>query len=163
VLDEAVVRPAARHQLVVTAFFDDPRVLDHDDPVGVAHGAQAMGDDDRRAALHQARERGLHGGFALGVEVRRRLVEDQHARVRDDRARERDPLLLPARELRAALADRGVVAIGEARDEVVRERVLRGGFDLGLRRHGHRAVRDVVADRSGEQDRLLRHHRERAA
>ena len=49
---------------------------------------------------------------ALGVAVERagRLVEDQDARVAQDRARDRDPLALAARQARAALADRRIVA-----------------------------------------------------
>ena len=43
--------------------------------------------------------------LALGVEVARRLVEDQDLRRREDRARDRQPLLLAARQLHAALAD----------------------------------------------------------
>ena len=43
------------------------------------------------------------------VEVAGRLVREQHARARDERARDRDPLLLAARELRrpvpAAIGD----------------------------------------------------------
>jgi hypothetical protein len=68
-LDEAVVRPAPRHQLVVTPFFDNARVLDHDDAIRVPHGREPMRDDDRRAALHQTRKRRLHLRLALGVEV----------------------------------------------------------------------------------------------
>ena len=43
----------------------------------------------------------------LGVEVRQRLVEQQHVGPDDQRARQRDALLLAARELRAAGARRG--------------------------------------------------------
>ena len=41
---------------------------------------------------------GLHA--QLGVEVRERLVHQERLRPADDRARERDALALPARELR---------------------------------------------------------------
>ena len=59
--------------------------------------------------------------LALGrrVDRRRRVVEDQDARVRDDRARDRDALALAARERQAALADARVVAGGKPLDEVV--------------------------------------------
>ena len=52
----------------------------------------------------------LHLLAELEVERAERLVEQQHARVVDERARERDALLLPARELArlAALAAREV-------------------------------------------------------
>ena len=44
-----------------------------------------------------------HLDAQLGVEIRQRLVEQQHARPDDDRARERDALLLAARELAGEL------------------------------------------------------------
>src|SRR5256885_11321292 len=47
----------------------------------------------------------------------RRLVQHQHGRVAQNRARDRDPLLLAAREPVAALAHERVVALGERRDE----------------------------------------------
>ena len=42
-------------QLGVRALGDDPAVLDDRDPVGEADGRQAVGDDQRRPALHQRR------------------------------------------------------------------------------------------------------------
>ncbi len=58
----------------------------------------------------------------LGADVdrARRLVEDQDARVGEQRARERDELALAEREPRAALAELRVVAVLEPRDELVR-------------------------------------------
>ena len=58
-------------------------------------------DDDRRAALRrEAREEVDHVGAGLRVEVAGRLVGEDHARLDDERARDRDALLLAARELR---------------------------------------------------------------
>ena len=57
--------------------------------------------------------------LALAVEARRGLVEDQDARVGENRARDRDALALPARQLDAALADDRVVALLELLDELV--------------------------------------------
>ena len=51
-----------------------------------------------------------HLDAQLGVEVRQRLVEQQHARLDDDRARQRDALLLAARELAGKL----LLVAGEA-------------------------------------------------
>ena len=45
---------------------------------------------------------------------RRRVVEDQHARIDDQRARDREPLALAARERDPALADHRVVAVRAA-------------------------------------------------
>ena len=67
----------------------------------------------------------LQDRFALVVERTRRLVEDQDARVREQRAGDRHALALPARKARALLADDGVVAFGQLADELVRAGELR--------------------------------------
>jgi len=43
-----------------------------------------------------------HVGTQLGVEVRKRFVEQQHGRREHEGARQRDPLLLAAGQLRGA-------------------------------------------------------------
>ena len=53
--------------------------------------------------------------FVMGVERAGRFVEDQDARVLEQDARDRQPLALAARELVAALADDGVVAVAAGR------------------------------------------------
>ena len=61
-------------------------------------------------------ERLLDGALGLHVERAGGLVEDEHGRVAQDRARDRDALLLAAGEAVAALADDGVVAVGQRGD-----------------------------------------------
>ena len=60
--------------------------------------------------------------LALGVDVERRgrLVEDQDRRRLEDGAGDGDALLLAAGEFQAALADLGLVAVGQRLDEVGR-------------------------------------------
>ena len=65
-------------------------------------------DQPARAPGRQVLE---HAPLGLGVERRGRLVEDQDRRVLQHRARDRDALALAGRELRAALAERRVVAV----------------------------------------------------
>ncbi len=55
-----------------------------------------MGDRDRRAAFGELVERLLHEPLGLRVERARRLVEHEDRRIAQDRARDRDALLLPA-------------------------------------------------------------------
>ena len=152
----------ARHQFVVRADLDDPAALQDDQAVGLAQGAQAVGDGDRRAALDQVVERLLDLPLGLGVDRRGRLVEDQDARVDQQRAGDRDPLPLAARERLAALADQRVVAVRQPEDELVRVRGARRGDDLRARRVGP-AVGDVLGDRAEEQERLLQHDADVAA
>ena len=51
--------------------------------------------------LHQVGQRPLHQHFGLGVQVRRGFVQDQDRRILEQRARDRQPLPLPAAELDA--------------------------------------------------------------
>ena len=87
-------------------------------------------------------------------EVASSRIED--ARVGDQRARERDQLALPGRQLHAALADLGVVA-----ERQVARRTRRRRRRRPPRRSPRRRVRaaegDVLADRAAEQEALLRH------
>ena len=58
-----------------------------------------LDDDERRARpLGHARDRVAHLAHALGVEVGRRLVEQDEPRAHREHARQREALLLPTRE-----------------------------------------------------------------
>ena len=136
------------------ALLDDPAAVEHDDSAGLADRRQAVGDDDRRASGEQAAQARLDAPLRVEVDVRGRLVEDQDARVGDERAGERDELALAGRQLRAALADGRLVAVLEALDELVGADGAGGGAHLVVRRV--RAPEgDVVADRAAEQEALL--------
>ncbi len=88
---------------------------------------QPVRDHERRASAHEVLERALDERLGLGVERGRRLVEQQHPRVAHERARDREPLALAARQARAALADDGVPALGLRVDDLERVRVAQGG------------------------------------
>ena len=100
-------------------------------------------------------ERLLDEPLGLRVERARRLVEDEDRRVAQDRPRDRHPLLLAAREAVAALADDGVVAVGQRRDHVVDARSGGRGFELLVGRVRLREAQ-VLAHRRVEEVRLLR-------
>ena len=104
----------------------------------------------------------LDAALGVQVDVRGRLVEDEDARVGGQRAGERDELALAGRQLRAALADRRVVAVLERRDELVGADGARRGADL-LERRVRAAEGDVLGDRAAEQEALLRDDAELAA
>ena len=105
-------RPLRHRQFGETAHLDDPALVHEDDQVGVAHGGQAVGDDEGGAACAQAVDRFLDARLGLDVERAGRLVEHQDRRVLEDGAGDRDALALAARQLAAALADERVVAVG---------------------------------------------------
>ena len=97
------------------AALDDPAGVEHDDLVGVADRGQPVGDGDGGAAGRQGVDGLLYGALGAGVEGAGGLVEDEDRRVAQDGAGDGEALLLAAGEAVAALADEGVVAVGQAR------------------------------------------------
>ena len=95
-----------------------PAEVEDRDPVGeVAHDAEVVRDEEVRDALvaleldEQVEDRRLH----RDVERRGRLVADDDPRLAGERARDRDPLLEAARELRRAHRQ---VALGQPTERI---------------------------------------------
>ena len=86
-LDKVCVYAAALHQFGMRALLGYTSLIDDIYAVGIVDRAQAVGYDYRCAALQQSRECILHELFALGVECRRGLVEDQYRRGSSNIAR----------------------------------------------------------------------------
>ncbi len=110
-------RAAGREQLGGRALLDDPPPRQHDGAVGRLDGREALRRDQHRATgdgRPQAREQRPLG---LGVDGRQRVVQHEHAGVGEQHAGQGDPLALAAREVDAALADQGVVAVRQLVDE----------------------------------------------
>ena len=91
----------------------DAAVVQHQDQVRVAHGADALGDDEHRAPARadETVERLADGRFGLCVDRRGAVVEDQQARIDEQGARDRQPLALAARQADAAFADERLVPL----------------------------------------------------
>src|ERR1051326_3564538 len=156
------VAAAASDQRVVGAVLDQAAALDGDDAIRRPHGGEPVGDDKHGAALGNFLHVALDDALALRVERAGRLVEDENARIGDERARDGDALALAARERGAALADDGVVALGELEDEIMRAGEPRRR-DHALERHARIGERDVLAHRAVEQHVLLQHDADLAA
>src|SRR5262250_1786318 len=77
----AVDAVRACEELSVPARLHDVPLVHHDHAIGAPDGAQAVGDDEEGPPLHQVGQGILDEGLALGIEFRRRLVEDQDRRV----------------------------------------------------------------------------------
>ena len=77
------------HQLVVRALFDDPAVLEHEDPVGVGIVLRRWAMTKLVRPCISARRLALDQPLALGVEVAGGLVEDEDLRVGQDGAGDR--------------------------------------------------------------------------
>jgi hypothetical protein len=107
---------------------------------------------DARLLLH-ADELELHLLAQLGVERCERLVEQQHLRMRDEGARDRDTLALPARELvRKSLVEAREADVGERLVDLAR------GFGRGRPGHAQRE-RDVALDGHVREQRVALEHR----
>ena len=100
----------ARHRrrledLLRRPLLDDAAVVEDDDPVGDPPGeVHLVGDDDHGHALvGQRLHDAQHLADRLGIERRGRLVEQHQRRLHRERAGDRDPLLLAARQRRRML------------------------------------------------------------
>ena len=109
------VQRASGDELVVGALLDDDPAIEHHDPVGQMQRRLTVRDQQRRATGHDTAERVVHRRLDPRVDRAGGVVEDEDARVVEDRSRERDPLALTARQGQAALADRGVVSARQLR------------------------------------------------
>ena len=67
-VDHLPVAAALAHERAVVAFLDDLASFDHDDLVGVAHGRQAVGNDERGAPLGESGQSVLDGLLCLGID-----------------------------------------------------------------------------------------------
>src|SRR5690606_10662362 len=100
-------------ELVVAALFDDGAPVEDDEAVHAGDGAEAVGDDEGGAALHQAPQGVLDEELALRVERAGRLVEEQDRGVAQDGPGEGDALALAAGEFDAPLPHQGGETVGE--------------------------------------------------
>ena len=117
-----------------------------------AHDAEVLLDEQHRRQLGEPLEHAGDVGDERGRETLRRLVDEQHAVVVQERARDRDHLLLAAGERSGAL----LPALLELREELVDEVVARLCVALG--------EAEVLCDReAGEDVAVLRHVADAAA
>src|SRR5438309_8240469 len=116
-LPQLGVEAAFVEELIMGAALDDLPLVEHDDLVGFDDGRKPVGDHDRRPAFGDLVERFLDGLLSAAVERAGRFVEHEDRRVLEQRAGDRDPLLLAARKLEATLADHRFIFLREYRDE----------------------------------------------
>src|SRR6516162_8120691 len=126
--DEQVLRPIVKLERRADLFHQ--AVMHDHDAVGERHRLDLiMGDVDGRGlqALVQFLDFGAHGDAKLGVEIRQRLVEQEHLRIAHDGAAHGDALALAAGELARIAAEQGAKAENIGRP-------AHALLDLGLRR-----------------------------
>ena len=146
------------HQLVVSALLDDVSLVHYHDAVTHTNAAQTMSHhhDAQSLLLANAIQRLLNDLFTLTVQRTRRLVQHQHARVTQQRASNRDSLLLTSRQRRTQLTNICVVTLRELTNEPICLHQLRCLHHLFLARV-HTTIQQILANRSTEQHGLLRH------
>ena len=125
--------------------------------VGMFDGGQAVCNDQRGAALHQALQRVLHQPFGFGVERRGCFVQNQDGRILVQGPRNGQPLTLSARELCGVVADDGVDALGQSGDMPCQ---VRGFQAVAHPLFVHRgSQRHIGGNAVVEHDHVLAHHR----
>src|SRR5713226_6904721 len=149
-------------QFLMSALLRHHACLQHDDLVSIANSAEPVRDGNNRPSLHKPFQGFDYEPLGFGVESGRRLVEDKNRCVTNDGAGDSDPLPLASRKSEAPLPYHGVVALWHSGNELVGVGELRSFFDLFLGRAGP-SVGDVVAYRSTEQYRVLKHEPDLAA
>ena len=159
VLVERPIEATALQQLVMGAVVDQPSALQDQDHIRGQDRGEAVGDHERRPTAEERPQRRLDELLRERVEVGRGLVQDDNARVLQDHPGDRHALLLAAAEPVAALADDGVVSVGQRTDELLRVGRAGRGLDLFLARLGP-CVQEVVAHRRVEEERVLEDHAE---
>ena len=132
---------------------NDPALIDEDDLVGEGNARRAVGDyDNRRRQLRVAQpleDSRLHRRINSGSGV----VQNQQARLADQRPRQGNPLPLPAGETRAPFAKYGVIAFRQFEDEFVGAGEFCGSNHLLIIREHSES--DIAAYRVIEEERLL--------
>ena len=139
-------------QRVVAAVLHDPAAVEHKDTVTVTDGGEPVGNDHPCAA---------HGVQRLGdlplrpvVQRARRLVKEQELRLRRDRARDHQPLLLSAGDAASALGDHRIHPHGHGSDIVGDPGRFRG-FPGLVDGEARRSENDIGVDIALEEAALL--------
>ena len=144
------------HERIEAAHLMDALVLDHEDGVGPAHHGQPVGDDEGGAVFHEPLQTFHDQRLGLGVQGRGGLVQDEDRRVLEQGPGYGQTLALAAGQVGALFAQDGVVAAGQAFDELMGigepgrgDHFLATGLLL--------AVGDVVVDAHGKELGFLEH------
>jgi hypothetical protein len=143
-------------KLVGMALFDNSAALEHDNPIAIEGGKNAVGRVQASAFGARFAQAAQYGRFGLGIERARTIVEQQDGRIADDCARQGESLALAAGQSRAAVADRRFKAQRHAGNEVVQSGHLQRLFEFELPGIGP-SVNQVRTQGALEKRTVLRH------
>src|SRR4051794_30095990 len=96
---------AGGHELIMRAALNNVAVFEDEDLIGAPNGAEAMGNDEARAAGEELGQRPLNTQLGQRIDAAGGFVEDQNPRIGQHGPREADELPLAQREAGASLAD----------------------------------------------------------
>ncbi len=156
VVIQLVVQAAAINQPGMITLFHHAAVFKHQNPVGLLHRREPVGNDQRGAAGQKPGQRLMQLPLGGGVQRRGGLVQDDDPRVGHNHARNRQPLPLPAGQAHALPPHFGIQPVRQRGD-----RLLQLGNVQRLPQRGVIGIapqRQVGAHAVVEQDRVLQHH-----
>jgi hypothetical protein len=127
---------------------------DHEDLITTSDRTETVRDDDAGAVFHQLVESFLNETLTFGIEAAHRFIENKDRRVGKNRPGDRNALTLSAGKLGATISHEGLVALGEALDELMGIRLFRGLDNFVVARLGL-AVGNVLFDAASKKKHLL--------
>ncbi|MNY10218.1 hypothetical protein D3C86_1431790 [compost metagenome] len=146
-----------RENFFLRAKAQHPAVTHHHHQIDAFDGAGAMGnDDDDAAARPDVANRIAQGSFAFTVQIGVRLIEKDEEGFAKQGTGKADALFLPARQSLAAVANIGIVTVGQVQDQLMHLRSLGCGDDCFRSRIAVEA-RNVLRHRPRHQFHLLGH------
>ena len=121
-----------------------------------------MRDHETSLSLHQFPHGQLDLLLCLRIHIGSRLVEDQHLGIQQHGSGDGKHLLLSLGETGAVASQNRLISLRHLHDRVMNMRRLAGPHNV-IHRRVFFSIRDILVDRSGEQPRILEHHRIRPA
>lgn len=134
--------------------FDYAATFENHNKLGSCHCGKAMGNDKGCAPGEKCLEGLADEGFTFGIEGTGGFVENEEVGLEENGTGDADALTLPTTEESTAVANGGVVGLGELKDEVVGLGNLSRLLDLLPSGMGS-AVGDVVPDSIVEKECVL--------
>jgi len=121
-----------------------------------------VGDHETGAPAHQPQHRFLNLHFGAGVDAAGRFIQDQDARIGQDRPGDGQHLALALAQIPGALGEHRLVAVRQVADEGIGVGHFGGGDDLSVG-GVQPPVADVLHDGFREEVGVLEHNAQLAA